>query len=103
MFDKAQLCFIAEPQVEESDNRFSLDGGSSRKIFGGPNMYRIKEGQHTVTVISGNGEKWEVTAKVKYRELLTIKLTFSGKNISGVQYKVEPSHPMTANIGVKLY
>ena len=103
MFDKAQLCIIADPQIDESNNRFTFDGGSSRAIFGMPNMYKIKEGEHTVMISSGNGEKWEVTAKVKYREMLTIKLGLSGKDITSVQYRVEPAHPMTANIGTKLY
>ena len=103
MFDNAQLCFIADHPVEGSDNRFTLNGGSSRKIFGGPNMYRIKAGEQTVKVISGNGDEWTVIATVKYQELLTIKLVLSGNDICDVLYKVEKSHPLTARIGVKLY
>ena len=88
MFDKAYICIIAEPQLDHSCNRFKFNSGYSRPIFGGPNNYKIKKGNHKVIIESGNGESWVVEANVDYNQMLTIKLNLVGGNISGVNYKV---------------
>ena len=39
-------------------------------------------------ITSDNGEEWEVSAKVGYLEMLTIKLRVSGADVCDVAYKV---------------
>ena len=88
MFDKAYLSLIADPQIEEGNTRFSVNNGASHRIFSGPNVYKTTAGQHTVIITSSNGQSWEVSAKVGYLEILTIKLRLSGAEICDVAYKV---------------
>ena len=88
MFDKAYLSLIADPQIENGNTRFSVNNGSSHRVFSGPNVYKTTAGQHTVIITSDNGQKWEVSAKVGYLEMLTIKLALSGAEVCDVAYKV---------------
>ena len=88
MFDKAYLSIIADPQVENGRTCFSVNNGAQHRIFNGPNVYKTTAGQHNVIITSDNGEKWEVSAKVGYLEMLTIKLRISGADVCDVAYKV---------------
>ena len=88
MFDKAYLSLIADPQVENGKTYFSVNNGPKHRIFNGPNVYKTTAGPHTVIITSDNGEEWEVSAKVGYLEMLTIKLRVSGADVCGVAYKV---------------
>lgn len=86
MFDKAYICIIADPQI--GHNTFEFDGRYGLPIVGGPNIYKISTGKHSVLIKSGTGEEWTVDANVGYGELLTIKVALSGENICDVMYKV---------------
>lgn len=88
MFDTAYLSIIGDPQIESCRNCFTVNGSASHRIFCGPNLYKITSGTNTVIITAENGEAWEVTADVGYKDLLTIKPTLAGSAIVDVGYKV---------------
>lgn len=98
----AFISIIGNPQIEGGDNRFSVDGCTSKRIWGGPNLYKLKTGKHTVVITSANGEQWSVEADLSWDKLLTIKPQMSGSAISGVQYKIEDMPPMMGWAASKL-
>lgn len=85
----AYLSLSSEPQIDSENNRFSIDGRRETPIWGGPNLYRIECGKHTVVVRSGTGDQWTVEADVGHDKMLTIKLYFAGRDICDVRYKVD--------------
>lgn len=88
MFEGAYLCIPAEPQIDYQKNRFVVNGGWDRPIFGGPNSYKVRSGDYTVKIISGSGEEWEVSSYIGSNQVLTIKVDVAGKDICDVRYKV---------------
>lgn len=98
----AYISILGDPPIEGGDNRFSVDGRRSIKIFHGSNLYKIDSGKHTVIITSDNGNEWAVEADLSWNDLLTIKTSVSGGAICHVQYKVGDAPPMIGFGATKL-
>ena len=84
----AYLSILGDPPIEGGNNRFSVNGRGSYRIFSGPNLYKIDSGNCTIKIASGNGEEWEVSAQLANDQLLTIKTQLDGCNVADVLYRV---------------
>lgn len=83
----AYISIPVDSWINEKNNQFSVDGGARHHIYGGSNAYKLAVGKHTITIISGTGESWEVTADIHGGELLIIKVVLNGEDICDVMYK----------------
>ena len=95
MFDTCYLSLVADREIDFRNNCFSVDDSRSYSIRGGgTDIYKIKEGTHTITITSGTGAKWTFEEKIRYDQVLTILLGLSGGDICEVSTKIRRSAPM---------
>ena len=102
MFETAYIAFIADDRLPYGVNKFSMDNSASHSISGVADIYKIKHGEHTIVINSGNGHAWRITENIPYDKIMNIYLRLEGNNIAGVSHALEKARGPLSLVAKKL-